>query len=118
MVAVSGQPKRETFHALCLRLDLKEMDQTFLRGPALRGYRRGYHRSIHGSFGQKKLSAKYRRNVYNLHKVLFEIAVDLMPASPIRPIDPDSLRTLGIYPALKKAGIHFQKRASGCHAFR
>jgi len=36
---------------------------------------------------QKKLSAKYRRNVYNLLKVLFEIAVeyDLMPASPIRP---------------------------------
>src|SRR5262245_29345096 len=43
---------------------------------------------------------------------------DLMPASPIRPIDPDSLRRLGIYPALKKAGIPFKKRASGCHAFR
>src|SRR5215471_3831656 len=35
-----------------------------------------------------------------------------------KPIDPDSLRRLGIYPALKKAGIPFQKRASGCHAFR
>jgi integrase len=36
---------------------------------------------------QNKLAAKYRRNVYNLLKVLFEIAVeyDLMPASPIRP---------------------------------
>jgi integrase len=189
---------------------------------------------------QNKLAAKYRRNVYNLLKVLFEIAVeyDLMPASPIRlrvhrpeadrrrlpvftleqavailehsapmyrpaletlaltglragellalrwkdcdfknrrftvsntvwrgklqttkteasdriigmperlvqtlsahreksnhtdvedfvfsqeygkPIDPDSLRRLGIYPAMEKAGIPFQKRASGCHAFR
>src|SRR5262245_2107183 len=27
-------------------------------------------------------------------------------------------RRLGIYPALKKAGIPFEKRASGCHAFR
>jgi integrase len=35
-----------------------------------------------------------------------------------KPIDPDSLRRLGIYPALEKAGIPFQKRASGCHAFR
>jgi integrase len=35
-----------------------------------------------------------------------------------RPIDPDSLRRFGIYPALDKAGIPFQKRASGCHAFR
>jgi integrase len=34
------------------------------------------------------------------------------------PIDPDSLRTSGIYPALKRAGIPLQKRASGCHAFR
>ena len=34
------------------------------------------------------------------------------------PIDPDSLRRLGIYPALKRAGIPFVKRASGCHAFR
>ncbi|PYR83374.1 MAG: hypothetical protein DMG19_19285 [Acidobacteria bacterium] len=35
-----------------------------------------------------------------------------------KPIDPDSLRRLGIYPAMEKAGIPFQKRASGCHAFR
>jgi integrase len=35
-----------------------------------------------------------------------------------KPIDPDSLRRLGIYPALQRAGIPFQKRASGCHAFR
>ena len=35
-----------------------------------------------------------------------------------KPIDPDSLRRRGIYPAMKKAGIPFQKRASGCHAFR
>ena len=36
---------------------------------------------------ENKLSARYRRNIYNLLKVLFEIAVeyDLMPASPIRP---------------------------------
>jgi hypothetical protein len=35
---------------------------------------------------QNKLSAKYRRNVCNLLKVLFEIAVeyDLMPAGPTR----------------------------------
>jgi integrase len=35
-----------------------------------------------------------------------------------KPIDPDSLRRLGIYPAREKAKIPFQKRASGCHAFR
>src|SRR6516225_4709699 len=35
-----------------------------------------------------------------------------------KPIDPDSLRRLGIYPAMEKAGVPFQKRASGCHAFR
>ena len=35
-----------------------------------------------------------------------------------KPIDPDSLRRFGIYPALEKAGIPFKKRASGCHAFR
>ena len=35
-----------------------------------------------------------------------------------RPIDPDSLRRNGIYPALAKAGVPFKKRASGCHAFR
>ncbi len=35
-----------------------------------------------------------------------------------RPIDPDSLRRCGIYPALKAAGVPFVKRASGCHAFR
>ena len=35
-----------------------------------------------------------------------------------KPIDPDSLRRSGIYPAMAKAGIPFQKRASGCHAFR
>ena len=35
-----------------------------------------------------------------------------------KPIDPDSLRRLGIYPAMEKAGIPFRKRASGCHAFR
>lgn len=34
------------------------------------------------------------------------------------PLDPDSLRRLGIYPAMKRAGIPFVKRASGCHAFR
>lgn len=35
-----------------------------------------------------------------------------------RPVDPDSLRRQGIYPALKAAGIQYVKRASGCHAFR
>jgi integrase len=35
-----------------------------------------------------------------------------------KPLDPDSLRRLGIYPALERAGIPFVKRASGCHAFR
>jgi integrase len=35
-----------------------------------------------------------------------------------RPTDPDSLRRLGIYPALERAGVTFKKRASGCHAFR
>ena len=35
-----------------------------------------------------------------------------------RPMDPDSLRKCGIYPALKKAGVPFRKRESGCHAFR
>ena len=35
-----------------------------------------------------------------------------------RPMDPDSLRKLGIYPALARAGVPFRKRASGCHAFR
>jgi len=34
------------------------------------------------------------------------------------PMDPDSLRRYGIYPALKAAGIPYAKRASGCHAFR
>jgi integrase len=34
------------------------------------------------------------------------------------PIDPDSLRRQGIYPALKAADIPYVKRASGCHAFR
>ncbi len=34
------------------------------------------------------------------------------------PLDPDSLRRCGIYPALKAAGVPFVKRASGCHAFR
>jgi integrase len=34
------------------------------------------------------------------------------------PIDPDSLRRRGIYPALKAAGVPYVKRASGCHAFR
>jgi integrase len=34
------------------------------------------------------------------------------------PMDPDSLRRQGIYPALKAAGIPYVKRASGCHAFR
>lgn len=34
------------------------------------------------------------------------------------PIDPDSLRRQGIYPALKAVGIPYVKRASGCHAFR
>ncbi len=33
-------------------------------------------------------------------------------------IDPDSLRRLGIYPALERAGVPFRKRASGCQAFR
>ncbi len=35
-----------------------------------------------------------------------------------KPLDPDSLRRSGIYPALRKAGIPFAKHASGCHAFR
>jgi integrase len=35
-----------------------------------------------------------------------------------RPIDPDSLRTYGIYAALEKAEHPVRKRASGCHAFR
>lgn len=35
-----------------------------------------------------------------------------------RPMDPDSLRRYGIYPALKAAGVPFKKHASGCHAFR
>ena len=35
-----------------------------------------------------------------------------------RPMDPDSLRKCGIYPALKKAGVPFRKWESGCHAFR
>ena len=34
------------------------------------------------------------------------------------PLDPDSLRRSGIYPALKAAGVQYVKRASGCHAFR
>jgi len=34
------------------------------------------------------------------------------------PIDPDSLRRYGIYPALEKAGIPRTPRASGCHLFR
>lgn len=34
------------------------------------------------------------------------------------PMDPDSLRRQGIYPALKVVGIPYVKRASGCHAFR
>jgi integrase len=34
------------------------------------------------------------------------------------PIDPDSLRRCGIYPALKAAGVQFVKRALGCRAFR
>lgn len=34
------------------------------------------------------------------------------------PLDPDSLRKSGIYPALKRAGIPYEKRASGCHMFR
>ena len=33
-------------------------------------------------------------------------------------MNPDSLRKSGIYPALKRAGVPFKKRASGCHAFR
>ena len=35
-----------------------------------------------------------------------------------KPIDADSLRRCGIYPALKAAGMPCVKRASGCHAFR
>jgi len=35
-----------------------------------------------------------------------------------RPMDPDSLRRYGIYPALEAAGVPYRKRASGCHAFR
>src|SRR5262249_8442200 len=35
-----------------------------------------------------------------------------------RPMDPDSLRRYGTYPALEKAGVPFKRRASGCHAFR
>ena len=35
-----------------------------------------------------------------------------------KPVDPDSLRRMGIYPALERAGIPRQKRESGCHAFR
>jgi integrase len=35
-----------------------------------------------------------------------------------RPIDPDSLREYGIYAAMKRAGVPYVKRASGCHAFR
>jgi len=34
------------------------------------------------------------------------------------PLDPDSLRRSGIYPALKRAGIPYEKHASGCHMFR
>lgn len=34
------------------------------------------------------------------------------------PLDPDSLRKSGIYPALKMAGIPYEKHASGCHMFR
>jgi len=34
------------------------------------------------------------------------------------PIDPDSLRRLGIKPAMEAAGIPHVARASGCHAFR
>jgi len=34
------------------------------------------------------------------------------------PIDPDSLRRLGIYPALERAEVPRQKRASGYHLFR
>jgi hypothetical protein len=36
---------------------------------------------------KNNVSAKYRRNVYNLVKGIFEVAVDydLIPASPIRP---------------------------------
>src|SRR5262249_6944869 len=35
-------------------LDLEEMDQAFLWGTALRGYQRGYRRSVHGSFGSEE----------------------------------------------------------------
>jgi integrase len=35
-----------------------------------------------------------------------------------RPMDPDSLRRYGIYPALEAAGVPYRKRVSGCHAFR
>ena len=35
-----------------------------------------------------------------------------------RPMDSDSLRRKGIYPALKRAGVPYQNRATGCHAFR
>ena len=34
------------------------------------------------------------------------------------PLDPDSLRRSGIYPALKRAGLPYEKRTSGCHMFR
>ena len=33
-------------------------------------------------------------------------------------MDSDSLRRKGIYPALKRAGVPYKKRATGCHAFR
>ena len=35
-----------------------------------------------------------------------------------RPMDSDSLRQYGIYPALEAAGVSFRKRASACPAFR
>ena len=35
-----------------------------------------------------------------------------------RPMDSDSLRRTGIYPAVKRAGVPYWKRATGCHAFR
>ena len=35
-----------------------------------------------------------------------------------KPLDPDSLRRSGIYPAMRKAGVPFRNRASGTHAFR
>ncbi len=34
------------------------------------------------------------------------------------PMDPDSFRKLGITPSMEKAGVPFQKRASGAHMFR